>query len=308
MNILVLCDRYPYPLAHGLTLRVYNVLCRLAKRHTLDLLCYGEGPPPGALTGLFRRIETFTKPQTSSKHAAPWVRLRQAFSLDHLHAVQPAMAHRIHELVESEDYALVLAYPNVLHYFASGLNIPLVVDLIDDHLLMYWRHLRVVHSPFEGLRLCKRWLMMYRFERRLAKVAKAIVVVSEADRDFMARFCQGAPLHVIPNGVNGDYYRPLGLEEEPYTLVFEGKMDFAPNVDGVRFFCQTVLPLVHRQLPQARLWVVGKDPTPEVLALAGERVTVTGFVDDVRPYLDRASLFVCPLRMGGGIKNKILQA
>ncbi|HRY90479.1 MAG TPA: glycosyltransferase family 4 protein, partial [Rubrivivax sp.] len=88
----------------------------------------------------------------------------------------------------------------------------------------------------------------------------------------------------------------------------EGRMDFPPNVDAVLWFVAEVLPLVQRQRPGVKFWAVGNKPAPEVLALAGDAVTVTGWVDDVRPWLDRAALFVAPMRMGAGIKNKVLQA
>ena len=95
---------------------------------------------------------------------------------------------------------------------------------------------------------------------------------------------------------------------EPATLVFEGNMMFGPNVDAARRLALEILPIVRAAIPAARLVLVGRDPAPEVRALAGESVEVTGTVDDVRPFLARGTVFACPMRLGSGIKNKILQA
>ncbi|MCW5623678.1 MAG: glycosyltransferase, partial [Burkholderiales bacterium] len=100
-----------------------------------------------------------------------------------------------------------------------------------------------------------------------------------------------------------------GLETAPRAdLVFEGSMAFGPNIDAAVFFVREVLPVIRRSVPSVRLVLVGRDPVPEVRALASDHVEVTGSVPDVRPYVAGSRVFVSPLRFGAGIKNKILQA
>jgi len=183
-----------------------------------------------------------------------------------------------------------------------------LADIVDDGLLEYERELRAAPGLVRKLRLAKRWLQIFQVERHYFGAADACVVVSEVDAASLARACPRTPIHALPNGVDADFFAPLGLPEEADTLVFEGRMDFPPNVDAVLWFVAEVLPLVQRQRPGVKFWAVGNKPAPEVLALAGDTVTVTGWVDDVRPWLDRAALFVAPMRMGAGIKNKVLQA
>jgi glycosyltransferase involved in cell wall biosynthesis len=113
---------------------------------------------------------------------------------------------------------------------------------------------------------------------------------------------------VIPNGVDLEYYAPRSEPEDAAGLVFEGNMAFGPNVDAVLYFHRAIFPRIVARLPDATLTVVGKDPHPSIRALAGPRVRVTGTVEDVRPHVARAALFVCAMRKGAGIKNKILQA
>jgi polysaccharide biosynthesis protein PslH len=90
--------------------------------------------------------------------------------------------------------------------------------------------------------------------------------------------------------------------------VFTGSMDWLPNEDAMRFFCQDVLPLIRAEEPRTRLSIVGRTPTPAVRALADEHIEVTGTVADVRPYMRKAAVFIVPLRIGGGTRLKIFEA
>jgi len=119
---------------------------------------------------------------------------------------------------------------------------------------------------------------------------------------------------IIPNGVDTTYYRPLtGPSPEvvlpPYSMVFTGKMDFRPNIDAVLWFAHEVLPLIRAQVSEARFYIVGQQPHDRITAIAGEPgVVVTGYVDDVRPYIAGAGAYMVPLRIGGGTRLKVLEA
>ena len=118
----------------------------------------------------------------------------------------------------------------------------------------------------------------------------------------------------IPNGVDAAFFspsrerpNPYGAREEP--IVFTGAMDYWPNVDAVRWFARELMPRIRDARPNATFWIVGLNPAPAVQALARDPfVTVTGRVDDVRPYLQHSALFVAPLRLARGIQNKVLEA
>ncbi|MFQ6059008.1 MAG: glycosyltransferase [Anaerolineae bacterium] len=154
------------------------------------------------------------------------------------------------------------------------------------------------------------WQKLRRYEAQVCRAYDRVVAVSPADAQALHRLAPGLEISVVPNGVDTDYYRPpYPLSPDPYSLVFTGKMDFRPNVDAVLWFCQEILPLIGRERPAVRFTIVGRDPHPRVLALARDhRVTVTGYVEDVRPYIARAAVYVVPLRMGGGTRLKVLEA
>jgi len=127
-------------------------------------------------------------------------------------------------------------------------------------------------------------------------------------RTRMAVDDRTADIAVIPMGVDLDYFVPTREVRQPLTLVFSGKMSYHANVAAVLHLAREIMPLVWSGQPDTVLWIVGKDPPPEVRRLAGIRIKVTGTVPDMRPYLSRATASVAPTPYGAGIQIKVLEA
>jgi glycosyltransferase involved in cell wall biosynthesis len=140
-----------------------------------------------------------------------------------------------------------------------------------------------------------------------------VVAVSEVDRDALLRLDPALDVTVVPNGVDLEFNRPGAVPPQPEmgarALVFTGKMDYRPNIDAVTWFADAVFPIIRQSAPAARFFIVGQQPHPRVAALA-ERpgVIVTGRVPDTRPYIAGASVYIIPLRIGGGTRLKVLEA
>jgi sugar transferase (PEP-CTERM/EpsH1 system associated) len=152
-----------------------------------------------------------------------------------------------------------------------------------------------------------------RYERWFVNQCDMHVVVSERDREALVhRYGASVPVVVIENGVPLDYFSAAGKdvgERPPFRVLFSGAMDYHANVEAVSWFGSEVWPAVHAAAPQAVFTIVGRNPAPEVRALAGRPgIEVTGTVPDVRPYYREASVAVVPLRVGGGTRIKILEA
>ncbi|MFN8452086.1 MAG: glycosyltransferase family 4 protein [Anaerolineae bacterium] len=146
------------------------------------------------------------------------------------------------------------------------------------------------------------------FESWMFAPYRRVIVVSERDRDELHTLNPALPVEVIPNGVDLQYFQPTGKPRQPNTLLFTGNYEYAPNVDAALRLARDIFPRVQAQLPDAKLWIVGSAPPPELQSLASETITVSGHVPDMRTYLETAAAFVCPLRLGAGIKNKVLEA
>jgi glycosyltransferase involved in cell wall biosynthesis len=146
------------------------------------------------------------------------------------------------------------------------------------------------------------------FERFMFTPYARTVVVSQPDADELLALNPALNISVIPNGVEIERMQPSSVPRETATLLFTGNYEYPPNVDAALFLATTILSQVRAIVPEVRLWLVGNAPPPELKALESNHVTVTGHVPDLRPYLERATIFVCPLRFGAGIKNKVLEA
>jgi sugar transferase (PEP-CTERM/EpsH1 system associated) len=153
---------------------------------------------------------------------------------------------------------------------------------------------------------------MLRFERECLRRFDGVIAVSDADRAAFAALYPGAirqRVHVVPTGVDTTYFQPSAARPRAGSLVFTGSMDWLPNEDAMLYFCREVLPIIRAGHPDATLTIVGRAPTPAVERLGSlPGITVTGRVDDVRPFVQDAAVFVVPLRIGGGTRLKIFEA
>jgi polysaccharide biosynthesis protein PslH len=212
----------------------------------------------------------------------------------------------------------------------AGPHIPVVWDSVDCIG-------RLFRQAADASRSLKGRLMAHvdlkrteRFEALLVDTFDRVLVTSPDDRDSLhrqsARFAPSAAaegkIDVIPNGVDLDFFRPLEVPRSEATLIFSGKMSYHANASAADYLVKEILPAVWSKRPEVRLMIVGKDPARQVRALArngiGNRnggngrtfgpVTVTGTVDDVRPFLCQAAVAVVPLLYGAGIQNKVLEA
>jgi glycosyltransferase involved in cell wall biosynthesis len=190
-------------------------------------------------------------------------------------------------------------------------GLPLVADLCDATSSRLRRQAR--HAPMaRRLPLALEYLEVRRVERALVRRAQHVLFASERDREaIMGRGPEAAGqarATVVPNGVDLDVWHRTAPSLGS-AIVLTGAMDYPPNADAAIQLATEILPIVRRDAPEAEVLVVGRDPTPEVQALADHPgVTVTGFVDDVRPYLEQAAVFAAPIRFGAGIQNKVLEA
>lgn len=162
------------------------------------------------------------------------------------------------------------------------------------------------------------WLRLRRYESWACRRADRVLAVSEDDAVALRKLVPGLEVAVVPNGIDTRAYSPAiadsqlpiaGLQSSTHSLVFTGTMDFRPNVDAVLWFARQVLPRVRQVVPEAHFVVVGQRPHRRLDRLRKQlAVTLTGWVEDARPYIAQATVYVAPLRMGGGTRLKLLEA
>jgi glycosyltransferase involved in cell wall biosynthesis len=175
---------------------------------------------------------------------------------------------------------------------------------------LIWQRLSMLESnPVKRALFALEWRKLRAQERAACWKANLTIAVSEEDRVRLGALAPGARTGSIPTGVDTSYFQPAGRPEIPGRLVFSGSMDWHPNEDAVIYFGEEILPLIRQRAPHVSFTIVGRNPTPRLREAAGRLgMVVTGTVDDVRPYLDEASVYVVPLRAGSGTRMKIFEA
>jgi len=172
------------------------------------------------------------------------------------------------------------------------------------------RYYETAHNPAVKAYFRLQWRRLFRAEKRAALHYDHCIEVSEKDCRTMQELYGVTNTSAIPTGVDVDFYRPGDPAAEGNDLVFTASMDWLPNEDGTRFFVEQVLPRIRQEVPGARFWAVGRNPSPALQRFAAEHegIELTGTVDDVRPFIERAAVYVVPLRVGGGTRMKIFEA
>jgi sugar transferase (PEP-CTERM/EpsH1 system associated) len=320
LNIVVLAGDIPATSQMPGSPRLFS-LCRvLARRHRLSLIAYSSSQArqkrfleDPAANGIFRDMTILPAPSAPTWWNKQQHRLRLAPHFVTRHRI-PDHYHAVMEIVERgvTTSGADLLYVDGLvmsQYATTAKRPPVVVDLHDSHTLLYRRLLAMEQRLLRRFVLHLEARSIARWERSLGIFCDLVIANSTVDEAVLKRLVPSGRTMTISNGVDTDYFAPRIDTSDRRRLVFTGVMNYGPNEDAVIYFSHHVLPKVRQALPDVEFWVVGADPPPRIRELAMEPgLYVTGNVDDIRPYVQSASVFVCPLRSGAGMKNKILAA
>ncbi len=339
-KILFLTPQLPYPPHQGTTIRNYNLIANLAARHEIHLLsfvyahdelskavplrrccCSSQAVLAPQRSSLQRLLSVFFSPLPDMALRLPSegfraklvdVLRREAFDVIQIEGIEMAqyglwlMAYGLWRMGDGHH-----AEPTATNHR------PVLV--FDDHNAEYVLQQRAFETDVRcpgrwsgALYSLIQWRKLSRYEREICLRADRVVVVSQADKEALLHLVPNLKATVIPNGVDIDYYRPDNVHPltlKSCSLIFTGKMDFRPNIDAVLWFCQEVLPLVQAEVPEVHFYIVGQRPHHRILPLTtNPAVTITGYVNDVRPYIAGAEVYVVPLRIGGGTRLKVMEA
>jgi polysaccharide biosynthesis protein PslH len=313
LRILYLAHRLPDAPDKGCKIRAFHQLSALGSRHEVHLLSLGDPPSINghgrALSEMCASIEVFPvrRPAAYLRCVLQAPRGRPA-TLAFFHSA--ALWRRCAELAASRRFDLVVAYSAAMAPYAAQLpDVPALLDLVDVDSAKWAQYARLgslAWRPIYALEARR----LRRYESGVGRQFARVLVSTGQERDLLAEIAPQTCVEVVANGVDRDWFRPLQLPKSPTPmLVFTGQMDYFANVDAVDHFARTALPRLRDAHADLSLVIVGRQPTARVRALAElPGVSVTGAVEDVRPFLARAWAFVAPLRIAQGIQNKVLEA
>ena len=315
MKILFLSITIPYPPTDGGRIRVMNLLKQIAKKNEVTLLALETEPTDREGVAHLHRLGVEVELVPHPPHLPPLtVRtgIRALLKRKPITVARydlPVFRQKLHSVLAERSFDLV--HYEMLHaaQYVVETDIPRVLSQqnVDSHI--WGRLCEQTQHPIRKLLFWWQKRSFARYERTMSPKFNVVTCVSEIDRDLLQGACPDQPIEVIPNGVDTVLYQPDPDAEEPATLIYTGSMDWYPNEDAVVYFADEILPKIQAEHPDVQFYIVGKSPTERVEQLAQQQgVIVTGRVDEIKPYIGRATVYVVPLRIGGGTRLKILEA
>lgn len=322
MKILWFSHFIPFPPRGGNLQRSFNLIHQASKSYEITLVALNFlGDPPQQLRSYADELKKYCEDVLIWELPHPWrgarwwaelswsplfrypLSCRALFSRENL--------SRWKEILREHPGALLHFDSIDLALFASAANgFRKVLNHHNCESAMACRRARGASNPLK-----RTYLRMD--ADRLAKLEGSVcgnfdvnLAVSEQDVRLLRINAPAARIHVVENGVDTHYFKPTTTEQEHHSLVFTGSMDWYPNVSGLRFFVREAWPLIKSKFPQARLYLAGKNPPREIMRWpkADSSIVVVANPDDVRPWMARSAVCVCPILEGGGTRLKILDA
>ncbi|HET6979214.1 MAG TPA: glycosyltransferase [Pyrinomonadaceae bacterium] len=320
MRILWLKTELLHPIDKGGRIRTYHMLRELRRDHEITYLTLDDGN--AAADARERATEYCDHLITIPHHTRP--KFSPGFYLDLTRNLATRLPYFIMKYESAEmrrEIERVVAGGEidvvVCDFLMPAINLPEHIDcatVLFQHNVeaMIWkRHYEVHKNPVKKGFLYGQWRKAFAFERDMCRRFDKVVAVSAEDREIMRADYAIDNLDEVPTGVDTEFFRPNpAVVREPRHLVFTGSLDWLPNDDAMRYFVNEILPLVRRTIPDVKLTVVGRNPYAGLIELSktDPNIEVTGRVEDVRPYMDRASAYIVPIRVGSGTRLKIYEA
>ncbi|HSN04213.1 MAG TPA: glycosyltransferase [Nitrospira sp.] len=323
MKVLFLSQIVPYPPHGGVLQRGYNLVRELGREARVHLLAFVHPdvlPTEAACRESRAALEKFCEaveyfplwPKASPLHriaglAAGALSPRPFSVLAHRSA---AFQRRVSELIATKNFDVIHVDTIALARFLDKRwSIPAVLTHHNIESQLMERRAGAERGLLARLYLRRETRKLLAYEAEMSGSFDVNVFVSKTDEKTLLERVQGLRTAIVPNGVDVEYFTPNQGRDMP-ALIYTGGMNMFANRDAVMFFLNEIWPLIRKQVPDVRFFAVGQDPPKELLELAARdaHVVVTGYVTDVRPLVCDASVYVVPLRVGGGTRLKVLDA
>lgn len=320
MKILIHAPSSVYPYFDGTGLRIYNLIPFLAEKNELTLIqehwpWENRSKPLSPVDEpniwykkYFKKVHNIQHTQGEPlRYGFIWqskelyLLLDSIFNTDSFDVVY----------AQNETYPLYL-YDRGYRFGKKLLGPPALVGPTDSAHLYHWRNLKTSGKMKSAVRECLKWMYYVAFQYKVLNNFRHFLMVTKEDGKSMQHFSPKSQIHIIPNGVDVDWYKPNGIiQKDPLRIIFLGTLGSeTPNEKSVEWFLRRVWPNLLQIIPQTQFGIIGRGPSTKLKNLCQNipNVSIEGYVDDTRPYLWNAGIFLLPMVSGSGIKNKLLEA
>ena len=314
MRILYLCHRIPYPPNKGDKIRAFHQLKALSRVYEVDLFTLCDGPvDPEHRSALLQYCQSVTvvslNPLFNRIRALPYLLTQVPLTVPCFHS--PELHKKVRNALAEQSYDRIFVYSSSMMQYIEPLNdIPILMDLVDVDSNKWSQYSGFVSFPFSVL-YRREARCLRQLEQTICNKAACVIVTTQREARLVTEISTQTNVRVVPNGVDTEYFHVPQRQRSPRNpaIIFTGDMSYFPNTEAVAFFARKVLPIIRQSIRDVQFLIVGRTPTRGIRQLAAiGGVEITGFVPDVRPYFERASVAVAPFSITAGIPNKILEA
>lgn len=309
MKLFVLLSRVPYPLEKGDKLRAFNQIKELSKKHQIILFALNDTKlDERALTELKKYCVAISIVKFS-KFTVFFNLLRAFFNGKPLQVGYfyfDKAQKKVDELIaKHKPDHIYCQLIRTAEYIKKYPHIPKTLDYMDVFSKGMERRKSTelfYMKPF----LAMEYRRLKRYENKVFSYFNNKTIISEQDKNFIPH-PQKQTIVVVPNGVDTSYFKPI-VHKKEFELLFNGNMNYPPNIESVEYLVEKVMPYVWNKMPQVRLLISGASPNASVLDLASDKVIVSGWVDDIRMNFAKSKILVAPMQISIGLQNKLLEA
>ncbi|MBN2168256.1 MAG: glycosyltransferase [Actinobacteria bacterium] len=317
MNILFIVKEFPHSKVIGGPIIIYNRVKYLSEKHTVSMIAFAQDPAPDQIESVAVYTKDLKLVPPAPQRSKPGTVKDYFFS-----PVPPYflltrsgdMYRELGQMVGRMDYDVIISeYSMVAQYLFRNPDLEGIKRVMSVHECYYLarkKALKINGLNKEGLQALLYLKGLKRFEFDMYADADKLLTLTPEGRDELLDIRPGLDISVVPHGVDVENFKPGGRPPGPPTVAFLGNYPHDPNRDAVVYFVKSVWPAVKAKVPDCRFLVIGRGPTPDMIELAklDHSIEITGQVEEVRPFLHMSDVFVCPVRMGGGFRGKVLEA
>jgi sugar transferase (PEP-CTERM/EpsH1 system associated) len=302
MKLLYLTHTCPFPPIKGDKIRCFNIMKYLSKHHEVNLV-YPSFSDQDVLSQEYLLRYSATVKTARIDTFFPYIRCLYGLSKQTSFTVSYFFSHRIQSFIDIKTIDFVIVDCSSMAPYVESLHLPKIMDFVDVDSDKWHQYAGQSHFP-KSFIFNLEYNLLRKLETRISNNFNYCVVTTEHEKKLLARKDN---VLVIPNGIDLEFYSPRRCVDHN-ILVFTGAMDYFPNIDAMLYFHDEIFPMILKEIPDVKFFIVGMNPVQKIRRLANENIIVTGMVGDVRDYLGNASVCIIPLRIAKGIQNKILEA
>ncbi|MCP4369044.1 MAG: glycosyltransferase [Deltaproteobacteria bacterium] len=318
MNILFLSTYYSYPPDTGHYIRTYNTVKYLAKKNNLFFLSFAKERDNTnnytSLKDICKSVDMFFVPADFSKLLMAMALFKSLFSANPFSAIKYCrndFKYKLEEILQNNKIDIVHFDSLYLACYlrcVGGVTTALTVHNVESQRMLSL--LNSTNNVFKRMFIFSQYKRILNYEKKVCHQFDICVTVSDNDMQNLRRINSDGRFDVIPNGVDLNCFSPGKVKPEPNSMIWIGSMEGLWNRGAIDYFCNEIFPKIDQKINNVKFTVVGKSPTSILknISVKNKNVMILGYVDDISNYVNRSSVFVVPLKAGGGTKLKVLNA